>query len=365
MAPAFFSAAVASPFTIATTLLASSSSSAGNNKSPKLENNSVAQVTGLYRYPVKGLSEDVLDHVTIASAGETFPDDRRFALLKESKQNLWKGGTDGEDTNWLHKENFLCTFTAPELLAQYQSSYQIVFPSSYSTSNDDHNEHGTLLSRGSPQDGFAADASSVQRMLELRERSTNKVVLHPTDLATEEGRNALAQFLSLQQPGNQDDGVVCVTSDKYKKKLVDKHQFGNTSSGVKQRNDTRTVHIINAATVRDLSSKIGIDLDPTRFRPNIVIDGPPAWSEFDWIDGKSLQATATNNNDNGVLTFTVIAKTVRCEGVGIDPNNPEQGCLDIPALLMENFDYGPFLGVYAVIDTAGSVAVGDQLQLLN
>ena len=73
----------------------------------------------------------------------------------------------------------------------------------------------------------------------------------------------------------------------------------------------------------------------------------------------------TNNNDNGVLTFTVIAKTVRCEGVGIDPNNPEQGCLDIPALLMENFDYGPFLGVYAVIDTAGSVAVGDQLQLLN
>ena len=229
---------------------------------------SLGKITGLYRYAVKGLSGDALDNVQLAP-GETFPDDRRFALLKTKVSNAF----DPEHPTWLHKENFLCAFTDPHLMAKYRASY-----STHMT--DQESDHQGMF-------------------LSLYERWNKDKVLGPLDLSTEHGRRDLANFFSIQS-GTL---VTCVTADH------SRHQFGNTSSGWKQKRDTRTIHIVSESTVKALATAIGNDenmLSPTRFRPNIVVSGENLrpFSELDWI-GKSIQCSST-------LRMKVISKTVRC-----------------------------------------------------
>lgn len=58
------------------------------------------QIDSLYRYPVKGLSPERLDIVPVA-AGEGFPLDRAFALLRTD------AGFDPAVPAWLPKANFV------------------------------------------------------------------------------------------------------------------------------------------------------------------------------------------------------------------------------------------------------------------
>lgn len=274
------------------------------------------QVSGLYRYAVKGLSADELSAVHLSTAGETFPDDRRFALLYKAKRDKFNG------QDWLHKENFLCAFTDPALMASLHSTYDIVVD----------------------VDG------QTRRMLQIRDRTSQKILLEPTDLSTPEGRSQLGDLLSTLS-GQE---VVCVTANTVNKEEQNephRFQFGNTSSGYKQNNgDTRTIHVINKNTVDAVSKTIGIPLDPRRFRPNLVIDGPPPFAEFDWVDNQQSLLTP-----DGRGRLRALNRTVRCQGISLDPFDPVHGSkeIDIPGLLTKHFpDTGPFLGIYASIDQA-------------
>ena len=165
-------------------------------------------------------------------------------------------------------------------------------------------------------------------------------VLGPIDLSTYRGRDELSDFFSNVSNKN----VKCITADN--------HQFGNTSSGWKHRGDTRTIHIINANTVKDISNKIGIPLHPIRFRPNIVITNLEPWKEFEWV-GKSISC-------NTGVELDVLSRTIRCDGVSVDPIDVSRPRLDIPKLLNEHFpQYGPYLGVYAVVKSGGVISIGD------
>jgi uncharacterized protein YcbX len=156
------------------------------------------------------------------------------------------------------------------------------------------------------------------------------------------------------------------------------HHFGNTSVGFKSAkrpngdDSGSVVHIVNAETVRCLSAAAGLEdaavggykdttkrerikegpLAPSRFRPNIVLKGLSAWSEFDWV-GKHVRI--------GSVTFQVLSRTVRCEATNVDSR---AGCgravLDVPALLKLHFpNHGPYLGVYARVVDGGVLNVGD------
>jgi uncharacterized protein YcbX len=115
------------------------------------------------------------------------------------------------------------------------------------------------------------------------------------------------------------------------------------------------VHIINAATVAELSKSLKVPLFPTRFRPNIVLDGLEPWEEFNWV-GKKIAC--------GDTKLSVIKQTVRCEGVSIDPFDPER-VLDIPKLLTQHYPiHGPYFGVYAMIDKGGTMSIGDSVSLI-
>lgn len=256
-------------------------------------------VTELYRYAVKGLSGDPLTSVDLSSG--RFPDDRRYALLKASRE--WPEG------EWLHKDNFLCAFTRPQLLASLHSSYQ-------------------------------------NGILELASRESQERVLGPLDLTKLQGREELAAYMS-ELSGEE---VHCIQSETF--------HFGNTSSGIKNRKDSRVIHIVNQATVDEVSQKTGIHLNASRFRPNVVIQGAPAWSEFSWI-GKTLVGV------NSLLRLSVLSKTVRCDGVSVDPRDPST-IVDVPKLLTEHFpEHGPFLGIYVAVDQPDHLSLGDQFNILN
>lgn len=312
------------------------------------------EIKGLYRHAVKGLSADSMDKVYLGTS-ETFPDDRRFALLKTEKPVTFSP----EQPEWIHKENFLCSFSDPQLMAQYRAQYslQVKVESSESSSVNSYGVPCDEVIMG-PAAAEAADGDSPsKKLLELYERSTDQLVLGPLNLSTPQGQSELADFFS-KQSGTP---LTCVSADTgttSNSNSEHKHQFGNTGSGWKQRKDTRTVHIVNAATVRQLSERINAPLNPTRFRPNIVLDGPAPWSEFDWV-GKTLFFGSTK--------LKVISTTVRCEAVTVDPmDHPDLVVLNIPKLLVEHFpEHGPYLGVYAVVEEGGAMEIGDDVALLE
>jgi uncharacterized protein len=334
-------------------------------------------ITHIYRYAVKGLSGDPLDSVRIENAGDSFPDDRRYALLylkdakddesnatinvktgtnvrnsdslaqQESKTPAWKG-------QYLTKDHFLCAFTAPQLLAQYKSTYHYPPTESYRIN-------------------LVEEEKSSRRTLSLVHRSTNQPVLPPdTDLATIAGRQMLADFLSDvsgrslvcldamdAQENESTESSSTDISAKQQSKSTPPFQFGNTSSGVKHKGDTRTLHIVNVASVQDLQGRAGLaSLRPERFRPNIVLQGLSAWEEFSWVGHTLLTSQG--------LRLRVISKTVRCQGVSVDPEDDQHvDPLDIPALLLQYFpEHGPYLGVYAVTESSGCVSVGDTITVI-
>ena len=308
------------------------------------------RVTSLARYPIKGMGPTQLTSVSIRDPGETFPDDRRFALLK--KERASKKEFDAENPEWMHKENFLCAFSAPELMAKYACEYSIV------------GSGADVVSHGEPFDDVNVDgnnnAEDTKRLLTIWERDddgkskkeTSDAVLGPIDLAQDSGRSELASFFS----SISSEEVLCIAADSKQHT----HQFGNTRSGLKARGDTRTVHIINAETVKQFSDAIGCPLNPSRFRPNIIVDGLEPWAEFDLV-GKSI---AVGSKSGEELILDIVSTTVRCEGVGVDPLDNSAGVLPIPALLSKHFpQHGPYLGVYAVIREGGRLSIGDTLCL--
>ena len=360
---------------ILTSLLAAAPNQSTHPTHSNLSDDSMI-ITKLARYAVKGLPGDILPSVTLTADDKTFPDDRRFALFKQKQQKIASvsesaSSNDSDDDivkfndeapKWLHKENFLCAFSAPEFMAEFQSSYEIV--------TQEDNEKN----------------SKIQRLLTLRRRQDTDEMnyehaLGPVDLNQQSGREELAAYFSREQPPSFPSSepekmsktpLVCITQSTSEHHT---HQFGNTSSGVKKNNgDTRTVHLVNEATVRDVESKIGIKLNAMRFRPNIVVDGLEAWKEFDFV-GKRLKIIRNQDerdNDNDIV-LKVLSKTVRCAGIGIDPMDPMKK-VDMPQLLSKNFpQYGPYLGIYAVIECSANngsndefrISPGDRIELID
>jgi len=339
-------------------------------------------ITSLHRYAVKGLSGDSINSVTLQEGDGTFEDDRRFALLYAGDENNF----DQKHPKWLHKDNFLCAFTAPELLSTLSTEYKV-----------DSSDGRRLLTVWSRHDS---------------NRQSSSTPLLIADLACQAGRDEASTFFSdlcgkkvvcvcasdiTKSQNNHDDN-----SDSGETKLSGKHthQFGNTSSGVKNNNygDTRTIHIVNHNTVKQFSNVIqhelkqkynevvdgcdneldSIQLNPTRFRPNVVVDGLEPWLEFDLI-GKTIEVVPNqdNNTEGGdkserhPLRFRITSRTVRCAGIGVDPLQPELPAFDIPKLLTKHFpQHGPYLGVYAVVDqdngcSGGQICVGDTFRVLD
>lgn len=108
--------------------------------------------------------------------------------------------------------------------------------------------------------------------------------------------------------------------------------------------------IINAATVRAISNTAGVDLDPQRFRGNLLIDTFEPWSEFNLV-GRRITI--------GDAVLEVLRPIDRCKATSI---NPQTGTADlnIPHLLSRHYGH-IFCGVYARVITSGKIRITDTI----
>ena len=184
-------------------------------------------VHALYRFPVKGLSPQRLDAVTL-QAGYGFPLDRAYAVTDGS----WV--FDPMNPEPRPKTMFL-------MLAKYEQLAKL------RTTFDDA-DHRLSIRNGDQINSFALD--------------------------TESGRLEAARFFS-EFMGGAISGTPQLAH-------ADGHQFTDVS--VHSVALMRSISLINLASIRSLEETTGKPIDPLRFRGNIVFDSGTAWEEFDWMD---------------------------------------------------------------------------------
>jgi uncharacterized protein YcbX len=74
----------------------------------------------------------------------------------------------------------------------------------------------------------------------------------------------------------------------------------------------RAISLINLSTVRAIEEVCDRPVNLLRFRANIYIDGPPAWTEADW---KGYELTL------GTVRLSAVADTTRCAATEVAPQN--------------------------------------------
>jgi uncharacterized protein len=179
------------------------------------------RLESLYRYPVKGLTAEPLQHVSL-QPGETLPFDRAWAIENGP------GRFDPAAPRHLPKINFLMLMR-DERLATLRSSL------------DEATQTLTVM----------RDGKQVAR----------------GQLTTPLGRQLIEQFI----------GAYMKAELRGRPKIV--HAPGHSFSDVA----SKCVHIVNLASVRELERSLGRPVDPLRFRANLYVDGGAPWAEFTWI----------------------------------------------------------------------------------
>lgn len=243
-------------------------------------------VTALYRYPVKGLTPERLGEVHLAP-GATVPGDRIYAIENGP------GRFNPDEPKHLPKINFLMLMRN-ERLATLETHF------------DDDTHTLTVLRNG----------KQVAR----------------GQLSTKLGRSMIEQFLAAYMKADLRGAPHIV--------LAPGHSFTDMAE--------KCVHIVNLASVHELERISGKPVNPLRFRPNIVVDGLPAWSEFDLID-KAITI--------GPVRLDVFKRTQRCDATNVNPATAARD-MAIPALLLRTFGHTDF-GVYARVVSPGTVRPGD------
>ncbi|MEZ0492249.1 MOSC domain-containing protein [Kineococcus sp. TBRC 1896] len=186
-----------------------------------------AHVEGLFVFPVKGMTAQPLDRVTL-TAGRGVPHDRTIALARPG------GRYEPGMRHGVSKHEFF-VLVAEERLA-------------------------ALTTHLDPATGvFTVDVRG-HRVLEA-------------DLGTDDGLARLRAFYArvLDLP----PGTEPVVARDPGRRFTDTAHASDEAMEL--------VSVLNLASVRDVEQRTGDPLDPGRFRANVHLDGLPAWSELDLV----------------------------------------------------------------------------------
>ena len=188
-------------------------------------------VSGIYRYPVKGLSPQAVRGIDL-EAGQPFPFDRVFALARPNSP------FDVEHPRWAKKALFLMLMLEGDL-AKARTE---------------------------------VDPDTLRMTIVLEGRT-----IKTAPLDTPEGRDEVEKLLGkLARPG---DALPKLVRSQPGGHFMDKPE--------------NVLSLINLATLRDLEARWDTTPDPLRFRANFYIDGLAPWEEFDWIGEEIRLGDAT------------------------------------------------------------------------
>lgn len=176
-----------------------------------------AEIAGLYRYPVKGLSPEPLQSVPLA-VGQTLPADRRYAVENGPS------GFDPAAPVWRPKTVYLMLMRH-ERLAGFQTLFE--------------------------------DATNL-----LTIRQAGQIVAQG-DLETAEGRAAIEAFFANHFQHELKGQPKVLTGGG--------HSFSDVARKV--------VSIINLSSIGAIEDMVGTSVHPLRFRANFYVRGWPAWHE--------------------------------------------------------------------------------------
>jgi len=248
-------------------------------------------LAGIFRHPVKGFTPEPLQSVDLAP-GRGFPFDRIYAVENGP------AGFDPAAPAFIAKKNFTVLAQLPQVAA-VRTRY--------------HEASGDL------------------------EASAPGTAPFFGRLSEPAGREAFAAWLG-EVLGDDAPGPLKVLAAPETWRFTD-HPQGQVS-------------VINLASVADLSRRMGVELDPLRFRANLYVDGWPAWAEHGWT-GRRLML--------GWAEAEVFKPIVRCAATEVNPQTAMRDA-DIPKALFEAFG-DMHCGVYVRVTKPGRLGLGDACTL--
>jgi uncharacterized protein len=270
---------------------------------PNLPTMPEIRIKQLFIHPIKGLTPLSQQSVYL-KIGHGIPGDRAFALMYQNEE---RENHPNSQVPWMKKHHF-------------------------AMQNDWH----TLA-------GLDCTYDAATGMLSIKRKG---VELLTADINSSQGRDRISIFftgyLAASYPSQG-------AKQRYIKPLQLVGDYNITRYPDREIAD---VSLVSQATIDNLCEITGKFIDVRRFRPNIVVEGIPAWSEFDWIE-RQIQI--------GDASIEITAPINRCLNIDV---NPETGERDINLLsVLKNHFQHTQTGVLGKIITNANIAVQELVKV--
>jgi uncharacterized protein len=123
--------------------------------------------------------------------------------------------------------------------------------------------------------------------------------------------------------------------------------------------DAMPISVISTASIEVLGAEAGLELDPRRFRPNLLVDlaEPIAFGEERWL-GSLIQI-----GDHADAPLIRLArKNVRCAMTNIDPDSSERDPRVLKTIVQMRDECA---GIYGSVQRIGRACAGDAIYLIE
>jgi len=122
--------------------------------------------------------------------------------------------------------------------------------------------------------------------------------------------------------------------------------------------DDAAVSVISRTTIAAIGREAGLELDPRRFRANVLLEtnDAAAFEEDEWVGGRLVFGESEPRP-----ALSVTAHDVRCMMINLDPDTGRQDGRVLKAVVRLNANNA---GVYGMVVQTGTIRVGETVSLV-